>query len=627
MSRGTPGSARSRSNAGLLVPYPRLVEGAGVVSFDRLVADIDPVCAPAAALIQASGLMPRPAARDAGTALTLRVGSGPRTAAWQDVAKHTSGVLETLPAEGYVLMVSAEDERPWAAVAGADPAGAYYGVQTLLALVDAGGDRLELPAVTVTDWPGLGWRGTIEGFYGPPWSHRDRLTHLEFAGRHKLNAYVYAPKDDPFHRARWREPYPATELAQLAELVTAARAHHIRFVFTISPGLSMVYSDPAELELLHAKLAQVWEIGVRDIGLLFDDIEPELTHDADIARFGAEPGSSALAHAAVCRQVIEDFLRPRGAGRPLLMVPTDYAGMAASPYREHLAHELPDEVLVWWTGRDIVVGDVDREHIDQAEQSYRHRLLLWDNFPVNDFDFSRVFLGPLLGRTTDLDGAPMAGVTANPMPHAAASEIALATVADWAWNPGEYRPGDSHRRVTAALGLDAALESLIEACSSWPPSAPQHPALSSLLDEVLAQAGADNLRDNAPGGAIDGSGVVVGGQVVGGERDDADATSRARVAFAAMTRPAEPTTPAGERLADELRPWLDAQAAMGRAGLAALDHLTAPSAETRAAAENALADAQACEQNVLKSVVPPFVEATLHRWDAPPRQSDDPNGR
>lgn len=50
-------------------------------------------------------------------------------------------------------------------------------------------------------------RGIVEGFYGTPWSHADRLEMLHFSKEKKFNAYIYAPKDDPYHRAKWREPY------------------------------------------------------------------------------------------------------------------------------------------------------------------------------------------------------------------------------------------------------------------------------------------------------------------------------------------------------------------------------------------------------------------------------------
>ena len=40
---------------------------------------------------------------------------------------------------------------------------------------------------------GFEHRGVVEGFYGPPWSHADRLWMLERMGAWGLNRYVYAP--------------------------------------------------------------------------------------------------------------------------------------------------------------------------------------------------------------------------------------------------------------------------------------------------------------------------------------------------------------------------------------------------------------------------------------------------
>ncbi|NUP79573.1 MAG: beta-N-acetylhexosaminidase, partial [Nonomuraea sp.] len=383
-----------------------------------------------------------------------------------------------LPAEGYTL--SCGDEA--VTIVGADAAGAFYGARTLLALAAApcAEHRLCVPAADVRDWPVLPIRGTIEGFYGRPWTHADRLDHLRFSARHKLNTYVYAPKDDPFHRERWREPYPEAELGRLAELVAEAAAGHVRFVFALSPGLSMVCSDPAERAALRDKAGQVWEAGVREFALLFDDIPYELRHEADRAAYGTAEGASARAHAAVCRDFAARFLAREGADRPLTMVPTDYAGTARTPYRDLLAAELPPDVLVWWTGSDVVVGGITAYEMTAAAASYGHRVALWDNFPVNDFDFARVFLGPLTGRATELDGVPLAGVTANPMVHAAASRLALTTVADYAWNPAAYDPAAAHRRAVRLTPGATDLLPLVEACSSWPPGDDQSPALTAL---------------------------------------------------------------------------------------------------------------------------------------------------
>ncbi|MFN7954497.1 MAG: beta-N-acetylglucosaminidase domain-containing protein, partial [bacterium] len=53
--------------------------------------------------------------------------------------------------------------------------------------------------------------GAIEGFYGPPYAAADRLALIDVLAESGLDHYVYAPKNDPFHRSRWREPYPADQ--------------------------------------------------------------------------------------------------------------------------------------------------------------------------------------------------------------------------------------------------------------------------------------------------------------------------------------------------------------------------------------------------------------------------------
>jgi hypothetical protein len=51
----------------------------------------------------------------------------------------------------------------------------------------------------------------VEGFYGRPWTDAQRHALVRQLGDLGLNAYLYAPKDDLRHRARWRDPYPSDE--------------------------------------------------------------------------------------------------------------------------------------------------------------------------------------------------------------------------------------------------------------------------------------------------------------------------------------------------------------------------------------------------------------------------------
>ena len=86
------------------------------------------------------------------------------------------------------------------------------------------------------DHPDFMLRGLVEGFYGTPYSWETRREAVEFLARHKMNAYFYAPKDDLYHREKWREPYPKETLEQIAALNALAEKKLVDFYFFLSPG-------------------------------------------------------------------------------------------------------------------------------------------------------------------------------------------------------------------------------------------------------------------------------------------------------------------------------------------------------------------------------------------------------
>jgi hyaluronoglucosaminidase len=321
--------------------------------------------------------------------------------------------------------------------------------------------------------------GLIEGFYGPPWSHAERLDLIEFSGRHGLNTWVHAPKDDPYHRKLWRDPYPEAELAQLAELVGAARRHGVELAYAIAPGLSVCYSDPAELETLVAKCEQLRGIGVRSFQLLWDDIEEELNCEADEQRYGHEKRPSAAAQADLSNRFREAFL----GGGDLVVCPRGYAGTEKTAYRRIFGEQLDPGIVVYWTGPEVVSHAIGREELDAAARGFGHELLLWDNYPVNDFDVDRLFLAPLRGRDPRLADGRFAGIIANGMIQAVPSKLAFATVADWVREPAAYDPAASFERALREHGAEV-VEALRRLAPS--PADVSSPAeLDALIDALV----------------------------------------------------------------------------------------------------------------------------------------------
>lgn len=113
---------------------------------------------------------------------------------------------------------------------------------------------------TVTDWPDTPVRGTVEGFYGTPWSHEARLSQIAFYGRHKMNTYIYGPKDDLYHRRFWRKPYPKAEAERIQQLCNYAKAHAVDFCWAIHPGVDIRW-DKADRDSLVAKLEDMMHWG------------------------------------------------------------------------------------------------------------------------------------------------------------------------------------------------------------------------------------------------------------------------------------------------------------------------------------------------------------------------------
>ncbi|AKH85523.1 beta-N-acetylhexosaminidase [Streptomyces sp. CNQ-509] len=506
------------ARAGDISPTPRSVEaradGVTVTRTVTLVTGPEPD-GPALAVAEkalrdagAEDVRRTATAPDEGRGLTVYLG-GPDANPASAAALGALGVEGPagLPADGYVLAAGTAEPAGGTpggdgiVLAGADASGTYYAAQSLRQLLphrDSPGTRVA--GTAVRDWPGTGWRGAIEGFYGVPWSHASRLDQLSFYGEHKMNIYVYSPKDDPYLRERWREPYPADELARIAELVERARANHVEFTYALSPGLSVCYSSDADVQALNDKFQTLWDIGVRTFAVPLDDISyTDWNCAADEERFGTGGGAAGAAQAHLLNRVNREFVRTHDGAEPLQMVPTEYYDTTPSPYKKALAEQLDEDVLVEWTGIGVVAPVMTVAQARDAREVFGHPILTWDNYPVNDYAQQRLLLGPFNGREKGLPGE-LAGITANPMNQAAASKLALYTVADFAWNDAAYDARESWAGALAELAggdrhTTAALRAFADASYGSALNPGQAPELSAAIAAYWDRGGEDALDD------------------------------------------------------------------------------------------------------------------------------------
>jgi hyaluronoglucosaminidase len=385
-------------------------------------------------------------------------------------------------------------------------------------------------------------RGVIEGFYGTPWAHEDRLWWIERLADWGMNRYVIAPKDDPLQRERWREPYPAAALRELGRLVEAGARRGVEVGFAISPGLSIEYSSPRDRRALLRKLDGFRALGSRFLCLALDDVPFELVHEADRRAFAG----LAAAHVALAHEVREAI----GADVTLWLVPTDYLGSASSDYLEELGGSLDGGIEVGWTGRTVLSPTITAQEIRARAASLRRPLLLWDNTPAADGPMRRMLhLNPYLGREPEI-AASASGVLLNPMQHARASAVTVFTAARFLADPVGYDPEVAWTEAVRELGAGAS-----EAFALFARAHRFSPLClddrDRELEQALAQARASCERDADPRPALAQLRSLVAAREGVAERLRDELGDR--------------------RLAAELAPWLDAHARETRCMASALD--------------------------------------------------------
>ncbi|MGV9700178.1 beta-N-acetylglucosaminidase domain-containing protein [Streptomyces sp. NPDC003470] len=519
--------------------------------------------------------------RAAAGLLTVRLGPAARP----DIEAALGDTAVPDHAEGYALRVARAGRGARIALGGKDATGQYYAVQTLRQLfVPAGDDGWKVSGVQVSDFPSMPLRGTIEGFYGQPWTHAERLDQMDFYGDVKANTYIYAPKDDPYHRGKWREAYPADKLAELGELVARATADHVRFTFAVSPGESICYSDPADRAALKAKLQAMYDLGTRAFSVPLDDINyTRWNCEADRAAYG-EPGAGAAGKAQVdlLNDVQRTFVATHAGTWPLQMVPTEYYNNSDSAYKRALRETLDPAVEVMWTGVGVVPTQITDDEAEQAAKVFGRKVFVWDNYPVNDFGNTsgRLLLAPYDKRQAGLSDH-LSGIVANPMNQPYASKVAVFGTADFTWNDRAYDARTNWRNAmsylaggdpeaTGALLAFGDLEHMAPTFGSTPWQ-PQAPELARRVEEFWKAWDAG-----------DRTGAV-----------------RALRAYAAAVERAPSVIRGGsveKGFTVDAAPWLDATELWGEAMVKTLDALAARQAGDKDTSDRLLAESNALQE-------------------------------
>ncbi len=378
-------------------------------------------------------------------------------------------------------------------VLGRDTDAAFYGITSLKHIFNQmNGSTIR--NFTIKDYADTNIRGFIEGYYGIPWSNEDRMSLMKFGGDFKMTSYIFAPKDDPYHKEKWREEYPAKELAEITEMVKVGNEAKCRFVWTAHPfmGGFNVNNADAEIQALLKKFEQLYKAGVRQFGVLGDDVG-QLNKDIVVKMM----------------QEVSKWAKAKGDVYDTVFCPAGYNHSWQGDYSELNKYdkEFPEDIKIFWTG-EAVCQPVEQKTLNHFRkhnlngQATRRSPLFWLNWPVNDINGARLMMGKGSLLHTDINVNDLTGVVTNPMQEAEASKVAIFAVADYAWNVKAFDDDKSWKDSFKYVDAQAseALHTLAKHMSNPQPNGhglvlAESEELQPLINKINQQLTAGKLVD------------------------------------------------------------------------------------------------------------------------------------
>lgn len=231
--------------------------------------------------------------------------------------------------------------------------------------------------------------GYIEGYYGRLLSFADRRRILKQLNHLGMTSYFYAPKDDPYHRFHWRQPYPEAWWLEWHDFIAAAHDLGITVIAGLAPGLDLNLDGDnpanADVALLAEKLALLAVDDHVKPCLLLDDIPPT---QADQQGQHHHEGRN---HARLARLLSEQLRRP------VMVTPRVYADEleALTPgYLAGFAEAWDHQAELFYCGHHIVAHDTNLAETAMLKAGLpASKMIIWDNLYANDYCPRRLFLG------------------------------------------------------------------------------------------------------------------------------------------------------------------------------------------------------------------------------------------
>lgn len=360
-------------------------------------------------------------------------------------------------------------------------------------------------------------RFKMRGIKGYAWSPEQYLAQIPLMAKYGMNflmncyssfwdlgphgAWVH---DRPMNF--WYRPLPDEKRRKFEDVIRACQKNGITFCLSTNPNLMsdrpFDYAEPKDLEALWQHYAWAQKLGVKWFNISLDDIARNISADG---------------HASLVNTMLQR-LRSRDPEAQLTFCPTWYAGTGEAEvetshilgkrtrvprpgqpetpgmkYTRRFAELLHPDVYLFWTGPVVESPTISVAQAARYKALVKHRLILWDNYPVND-QMPALDLGPLRGRDPELYTV-IDGYMSNSMGYEnEANRVPMLTIADYISNPKGYDPDRSIGQSIMHLGKSKAereaLRNMVELYPGrlWDgTSRAQWNSLRALFDQYLAQ--------------------------------------------------------------------------------------------------------------------------------------------
>lgn len=284
--------------------------------------------------------------------------------------------------------------------------------------------------------------GLIEGFYGKPWSWDERTDILDFLRSHGYSYYIYAPKCDRKLRVEWQEQWSQEEFENIKNFKQSCVNNNISFGVGLSPfELYLNWTDVGKRDLIN-KLIEINKLDADIIWILFDNMTGNRD---DMARLQIE---------------ITHFIKKYSTAKKIAMCPTYYSydpvlkalfGDIPENYMEELGESLNPDIDIIWTGPRVCSKEITSDHLKEVNSVFKRKVLLWDNYPVNDSVRMTPFLHLHGIKNRDRKISELAAShTLNPMVQPYLTRLAMATLNDL-YTQDKYDPEQSWDKYAKKL--------------------------------------------------------------------------------------------------------------------------------------------------------------------------------